>query len=107
MEPESKSALLFRRHTSLICLICRTSVYRVLQLIPPDLDVGEGLVLPTEEWVEQEILRSGSGWIELAKQCLVSPLTLWLHLTHFVSIQRWMNQWLSYEPRMHIHPCSA
>ncbi|KAH9062672.1 hypothetical protein EDB87DRAFT_1605216, partial [Lactarius vividus] len=69
-EPESKSALLFRRHTSLTCLICRTSVYRVLQLVPPDLDAGEGPVLPTEEWVEQEVLRSGSGWIELAKQCL-------------------------------------
>lgn len=69
-EPESKSALLFRRHTSLTCLVCRTSVYRVLQLVPPDLDSGEGLVLPTEVWVEQEVLRSGSGWIELAKQCL-------------------------------------
>ncbi|KAI9448005.1 hypothetical protein H4582DRAFT_1897722, partial [Lactarius indigo] len=69
-EPESKSALLFRRHTSLTCLICRTSVYRVLQLVPPDLDAGEGPVLPTEEWVEQEVLRSESGWIELAKQCL-------------------------------------
>ncbi|KAH9006788.1 hypothetical protein EDB86DRAFT_2868270 [Lactarius hatsudake] len=69
-EPEFKSALLFRRHTSLTCLICRTSVYRVLQLVPPDLDAGEGPVLPTEEWVEQEVLRSESGWIELAKQCL-------------------------------------
>ncbi|KAF8266843.1 hypothetical protein EI94DRAFT_123840 [Lactarius quietus] len=71
LEPESKAADLFRRHTSLICLICRTSIYRVLQLVPPDLDAGEGLVLPTEEWVEQEVLRSESGWIELAKQCLV------------------------------------
>ncbi|KAH9045377.1 hypothetical protein EDB85DRAFT_1906300 [Lactarius pseudohatsudake] len=69
-EPESKSSLLFRRHTSLTCLICRTSVYRVLQLVPPDLDAGEGPVLPTDEWVEQEVLRSESGWIELAKQCL-------------------------------------
>jgi hypothetical protein len=73
--PQSGSEHL-RRHTSLTCLICRLSVYRVLQSIPPDMDVTEGPVLPTEEWVEQEVLQSGSGWIELAKQCLVSPLIL-------------------------------
>lgn len=71
-KPLSGSGYL-RWHTSLTCLICRLSVYRVLQSIPPDLDVTEGPVLPTEEWVEHEVLQSGSGWIELAKQCLVSP----------------------------------
>ena len=73
-EPQSDSDPLLHRHTSLTCLICRLSVYRVLQLIPPDLDATEGPVLPTEEWVEHQVLQSGSGWIELAKQCLVSPL---------------------------------
>lgn len=38
------------------------------------MDAAEGPILPTEEWVEHEILQSGSGWIELAKECLVSPL---------------------------------
>ncbi|KAI0307139.1 hypothetical protein B0F90DRAFT_1813941 [Multifurca ochricompacta] len=69
-KPEPKSNTLLRRHTSLTCLICRIPVYRVLQLIPPDLATGEGPILPTEEWVEQEILRSRSGWIELTKQSL-------------------------------------
>ena len=69
---QSDSDPLLRRHTSLTCLICRLSVYRVLQLIPPDMDATEGPVLPTEEWVEHQVLQSGSGWIELAKQCLVS-----------------------------------
>jgi hypothetical protein len=38
------------------------------------MDTIEGPVLPTDEWAEHEVLQSGSGWIELAKQCLVSPL---------------------------------
>ena len=73
-KPRSDSERLLRRHTSLTCLICRLPVYRVLQSIPPDMDVTEGPVLPTEEWVEHEVLQSESGWIELSKQCLVSPL---------------------------------
>ena len=73
-EPQSDSERL-RRHTSLTCLICRLPIYRVLQSIPPDMDVAEGPVLPTEDWVEHEVLQSESGWIELSKQCLVSPLT--------------------------------
>ena len=71
--PQSTREPFLRSYTSLSCLICRLSVYRVLQIIPPDLDAAEGPVLPTEEWVEQEILQSESGWIELTKQCLVSP----------------------------------
>jgi hypothetical protein len=73
-KPQSDSDPLLHTHASLTCLICRLSVYRVLQLIPPDLDATEGPVLPTEEWVEHQVLQSGSGWIELAKQCLVSLL---------------------------------
>jgi hypothetical protein len=37
------------------------------------MDSTEGPVLPTEEWAEDQVLQSGSGWIEMAKQCLVSP----------------------------------
>ena len=72
---QSDSERLLHRHTSLTCLICRLPIYRVLQSIPPDMDVTEGPVLPTEDWVEHEVLQSESGWIELSKQCLVSPLT--------------------------------
>jgi hypothetical protein len=118
---QSTSEPLLRRYTSLTCLICRMSVYRVLQFIPPDLDPGEGPVLPTEEWVEQEILQSESGWIELTKLCLVSPLIFCPgHKSLFLSfsppifrgilltsqlIQRQMNQWLCYKLPRHIHPC--
>jgi hypothetical protein len=37
------------------------------------MDSTEGPVLPTEEWAEDQVLQSGSGWIEMDKQCLVSP----------------------------------
>jgi hypothetical protein len=46
-------------------------VYRVAQIIPPDMDAPEGPVLPTDEWVEDTVLTSASGWIEVAKACLV------------------------------------
>ena len=72
-EAQSDSDLFLSRFTSLTCLICRRTVYRVLQLIPPDMDSTEGPVLPTEKWVEDQVLQSGSGWIEMDKQCLVSP----------------------------------
>lgn len=70
---QSDSDPFLTRHTTLTCLICRLSVYRVLQLIPPDMDSTEGPILPTEEWAEDQVLQSGSGWIEMSKQCLVSP----------------------------------
>ncbi|KAI0278879.1 hypothetical protein BGY98DRAFT_1096506 [Russula aff. rugulosa BPL654] len=34
------------------------------------MDSTEGPVLPTEEWAEDQVLQSGSGWIEMDKQCL-------------------------------------
>ena len=36
----------------------------------------EGPQLPTEEWVEQEIMKSSSGWIEVHNQCSVSVMSL-------------------------------
>jgi len=75
-KPLSDSQPFLRRHTSLTCLICRLAVYRILQFIPPDMDATEGPVLPTEGWVEHQVLQSESGWVELAKQRLVSPLLL-------------------------------
>ncbi|KAI9452076.1 hypothetical protein F5148DRAFT_525172 [Russula earlei] len=71
-KPLSDCEPLLRRHTSLTCLVCRLPVYRVIQFIPPDMGATEGPVLPTEEWVEHQVLQSGSGWVELAKRCLMS-----------------------------------
>lgn len=59
------------RTVTLTCLICDTLVYRVSQVISPDVESGEGLVLPTDDWVEKEVLRSADGWIEVSKDILV------------------------------------
>ncbi|KAJ7368793.1 hypothetical protein DFH08DRAFT_983290 [Mycena albidolilacea] len=58
------------RYTSLTCLICRVLVYRVHQIVPLDADGRDGPLMPTEDWVEQDILKSPSGWIEVHSQCL-------------------------------------
>ncbi|KAJ7887479.1 hypothetical protein B0H14DRAFT_3082019 [Mycena olivaceomarginata] len=58
------------RYTSLTCLICRILVYRVHQIVPLDADGRDGPLMPTEDWVEQDILKSPSGWIEVHSQCL-------------------------------------
>ena len=58
---------------SLTCLICETLVYRISQTILSNVDSVEGPVLPTEEWVEKEILKSSDGWLEVSKDALVSP----------------------------------
>lgn len=70
-EPQSKEPML-RRYMSLTCLICDMLVYRVVQLFPPDVESTDGPVLPTEDWVEQETLKSSTGWFELSKACLTS-----------------------------------
>jgi len=59
------------RYTSLTCLICRTLVYRVHQVVPMDIEGKEGPQLPTDDWVEQEIMKSSTGWIEVHIDCLV------------------------------------
>ncbi|KAJ6616205.1 hypothetical protein B0H10DRAFT_1405106 [Mycena sp. CBHHK59/15] len=58
------------RYTSLTCLLCRILVYRVHQIVSLDADARDGPLMPTEDWVEQDILKSPSGWIEVHKQCL-------------------------------------
>lgn len=60
------------RFISLTCLICETLVYRVHQVIPIEIEGKDGPMLPTDEWVEHEIMKSLSGWIEVHKSCLVS-----------------------------------
>ncbi|KAJ7246570.1 hypothetical protein B0H12DRAFT_758353 [Mycena haematopus] len=58
------------RYTSLTCLICQVLVYRVYQIVSLDADGRDGPLMPTEDWVEQDILKSPSGWIEVHSQCL-------------------------------------
>lgn len=58
------------------CLVCGLLTYRVAQRISPDLSNEEGPVLPTDDWVEKELCKSATGWIEINQGCLVS-LHLW------------------------------
>ncbi|EGO02123.1 hypothetical protein SERLA73DRAFT_86323 [Serpula lacrymans var. lacrymans S7.3] len=67
--PSSDTSRRFR-YTTLSCLICRALVYRVTQLVPLDVEGQEGPLLPSHDWVEQETLKSISGWIEVHKDCL-------------------------------------
>ncbi|KAG2141604.1 hypothetical protein BD769DRAFT_1427409 [Suillus cothurnatus] len=58
------------RYTTLTCLLCQTLAYRVQQLVPLDVEGQEGPLLPTYDWVEQDILMSSCGWIEVHAECL-------------------------------------
>ncbi|KAJ6515400.1 hypothetical protein C8R45DRAFT_956389 [Mycena sanguinolenta] len=58
------------RYTSLTCLICQVLVYRVHQTVALDADGRDGPLAPNEDWVEQDILKSPSGWIEVHSRCL-------------------------------------
>ncbi|KAI0637989.1 hypothetical protein C8Q77DRAFT_1153680 [Trametes polyzona] len=68
-DPESSIGEL-TRYTTLTCLICGVPTYRVLQRITPDLINEVGPVLPTDDWVEKELLKSTTGWIEVYNGCL-------------------------------------
>ncbi|KAL1741039.1 hypothetical protein HDZ31DRAFT_2208, partial [Schizophyllum fasciatum] len=57
------------RYTSLACLLCQTVVYRVREVVSPENEVREGPVLPSDSWVEVDVLRSADGWIEIHKAC--------------------------------------
>ncbi|KAI9574313.1 hypothetical protein HD554DRAFT_2046213 [Boletus coccyginus] len=60
------------RFTTLTCLLCQTVAYRVQQLVASDVDIQEGPLLPSPDWVEQETLLSSCGWIEVHKDCLLA-----------------------------------
>ncbi|KAA1466459.1 hypothetical protein DENSPDRAFT_925878 [Dentipellis sp. KUC8613] len=66
----SADSNMLRRHVYLTCLNCSSLVYRIEHIEPPNMEGGEGPVLPTDEWAEHEVLRTSSGWIELSKGCL-------------------------------------
>ncbi|KAF5388431.1 hypothetical protein D9615_000670 [Tricholomella constricta] len=60
----------FSRYTTITCLLCHLLVYRVCQTYSADVEGKDGPLLPTEDWVERDILMSLSGWVEVHKGCL-------------------------------------
>ncbi|KAI0327749.1 hypothetical protein GY45DRAFT_1327182 [Cubamyces sp. BRFM 1775] len=68
-DPESSSGEL-TRYTTVTCLVCGLPTYRVLQRITPDLISEVGPVLPTDDWVEKELVKSATGWLEVYQGCL-------------------------------------
>ncbi|KAL0950174.1 hypothetical protein HGRIS_010167 [Hohenbuehelia grisea] len=58
------------RFTSLMCLICQMTVYRIYQTVPIDVEGKDGPLVPPEEWIEQGVMRSQTGWIDVHKDCL-------------------------------------
>ncbi|EIW76279.1 hypothetical protein CONPUDRAFT_168847 [Coniophora puteana RWD-64-598 SS2] len=72
LAPHTSDASRAVRLTTLTCLLCQTLVYRVQQVVSPELDATEGPLLPSHEWVEQETLKSSTGWIEVHRSCLDS-----------------------------------
>jgi hypothetical protein len=57
--------------TVLSCLLCSMPVYRVCQGVPVDGEVS----FQAGEWMEDSILLSRSGWIEVHRDCLVSAVS--------------------------------
>ncbi|KDQ32444.1 hypothetical protein PLEOSDRAFT_154618 [Pleurotus ostreatus PC15] len=57
------------QYISLMCLICKAYIYRIYQNTPSESDKDAPNVVP-EGWIEQEVMRSLSGWIEVQKECL-------------------------------------
>ncbi|KAI9001374.1 hypothetical protein BD414DRAFT_544282 [Trametes punicea] len=68
-DPDSPSGEL-TRYTTVTCLVCGVPTYRVLQRITPDLINEIGPVLPTDDWVEKELVKSTTGWIEVYQGCI-------------------------------------
>ena len=69
--PDSKDSSKIIRYLSLICLNCQSLIYRVSR---PSVLNGEerpGPVIPTEEWVEKDVLKTSTGKVEVHKECLV------------------------------------
>ncbi len=74
------------RYTTLTCLVCEALVYRVYQIVPIDIQGKEGPLLPTEDWVEDEIMKSSTGWIQVDNHCLVRPFLIHLVFTMLTTL---------------------
>ncbi|KAI0368073.1 hypothetical protein BV20DRAFT_1054266 [Pilatotrama ljubarskyi] len=68
-DPDSASGEL-TRYTTVTCLICGIPTYRVSQRITPDLINEVGPILPTDDWVEKDLVKSATGWVEVYQGCL-------------------------------------
>ncbi|KAK0206945.1 hypothetical protein DFS33DRAFT_1382030 [Desarmillaria ectypa] len=66
----------FAQFMSLGCLVCRTLVYRVFISAPllnnsyANLATREGPVIPKSGWVEDDVLRTPSGWVDVFEGAL-------------------------------------
>jgi len=60
------------RYMSLICLNCQSLVYRVSRSSILNGEERPGPVIPTEEWIEKDVLKTSTGKVEVHKACLVS-----------------------------------
>lgn len=69
--PDSKDPSKTMRYMSLVCLNCQSLVYRVSRPSILDGEERSGPVIPTEEWVEKEVLKASTGMVEVHKGCSV------------------------------------
>lgn len=78
-----------RQYTTVLCLVCETSTYRIGAEVAPDTDAKEGPILPSDDWTERETLLSRNGWVLVnvgAGGCIVSRLPHVAVLHDFVII---------------------
>ena len=71
--PESiQGTLQHSRFTILTCLLCGLPIYRVFQSISLEIQGNESTLLPTDDWMEHDVLKSATGWIQVHKDSIVS-----------------------------------
>ncbi|KAH6914787.1 hypothetical protein BKA70DRAFT_1383042 [Coprinopsis sp. MPI-PUGE-AT-0042] len=58
------------RSITLKCMVCQESAYRILQEVPVDFEGEDGLILPTVDYVEEGVLKSPHGWIQVHNSLL-------------------------------------
>jgi hypothetical protein len=67
------------QYTSISCLVCDSEAYRIALEIAQESELKEGPVIPTDDWVECEILQSKTGWVDVyvgPQGCVVSVIQL-------------------------------
>lgn len=86
---------------SLGCLVCRTLVYRAFISAPlltnshANLATREGPVIPKSGWVEDDVLRTPSGWIEVFEGALVSQILGRFLSPRLLALRVFFSQWRS------------
>ncbi|KAG2013242.1 hypothetical protein CC2G_010175 [Coprinopsis cinerea AmutBmut pab1-1] len=60
----------YSRFTTLKCLLCNIPVYRIFQIVPADVEGKDGPILPAEDYVEKEVMKSPNGWVQVNKDLL-------------------------------------